>query len=68
MSKLKILQTLKYILEVIWLLVALGTLGIAIYENVNRGFQPALPFYLFAAVALFFYSSRHRERVGKSDT
>jgi len=61
----KILRTLKHTLELIWLLVSIASLGIGIFENIKEEFRSALPFYIFCAVALFFYTSRRKERIQK---
>lgn len=59
----KAANKLKYILEIIWLLVGLFAVGIAIYETFTNGFQGALPFYAATFAAAYFYFTRRNQRI-----
>jgi len=58
----KVIGPLKHVVETIWLLVSLASLGIAIRETYIHGLAPALKFYLFFAIGLFFFISRRNQR------
>jgi hypothetical protein len=58
----KTLHLLKYILEIVWLIVALLALGIAIRETLSFGFTKNMLYYAFSTVGFFFYFSRRKQR------
>ncbi len=59
----KVSKQLKAILEYIWLTTAILAIGIATYETYQTSFKSAVPFYAFFFLALFFYTSRRKERL-----
>ncbi|MBI9067809.1 MAG: hypothetical protein JEZ09_10995 [Salinivirgaceae bacterium] len=59
----KTLNVLKKTLEYLWLIIALGSIGIGIKEHISNTYKEALPFYLFTFIALFFFSSRRKNRM-----
>jgi len=62
----KISKQLKTILEYIWLTTAIIAIGIAIYDTFINSFKNAIPFYAFFFLALFFYTSRRKERLNSN--
>lgn len=62
----KVSKQLKIILEYIWLTTAIIALGISVYETFSNSFKNAIPFYAFFFLAMFFYSSRRRERLNSN--
>lgn len=63
----KTINTLKIILEYVWLAVAAISIFIGVRENIIHDFKSALPFYLFAFIALFFFSSRRKNRISTAN-
>lgn len=59
----KVSNTLKHLLEIIWLIAGIAAIGIAAFETYKSGFRQAVPFYLFAIISAFFYISRRNERL-----
>lgn len=59
----KVSDTLKKILEYLWLAIAIISLAIAAFETITNSFKQALPFYAFIFIALFFFTTRRRQRL-----
>ena len=46
------------VLEIFWLIVFVITLGIAIYDTLNKGLAKSYMFYIMSSLALLMYFAR----------
>jgi hypothetical protein len=51
------------ILEVAWLLIAIGGAVLGAYKFINEGWDEAIYFFVFTLVAAIFYYIRRRQRI-----
>lgn len=63
----KTLATFRKILEYLWLAISIAAVIIGIRELIVNTFNQALPFFIFAFVGLFFFSSRRNQRLKKEE-
>jgi membrane protein implicated in regulation of membrane protease activity len=57
------MNKLAYILELIWLGLAVFCIGVGIYATINTGFQTSYMFFVLSALAIIMYFIRRRRRL-----
>lgn len=55
-------EKLKYILEIVWLIIAIFALITGIYKLIAVGFSEALPFAVIVLIGAIMYSYRRNNR------
>jgi fatty acid desaturase len=51
------------ILEIAWLIIAIGTAVIAVYQFIAEGWQSAIWMLMVTLVSMVMYTIRHRQRI-----
>ncbi|MBL4733981.1 MAG: hypothetical protein JKY18_01335 [Flavobacteriales bacterium] len=66
MSNKKAIKFIRF-LENVWMVVAITTAAIGVYETISLGIVHSYMFFMFSIVAGILYTLRRRQRIGMEE-